>query len=47
MLNNLCENNSCPEGMECVADSRDTVYSCVCPESKKGQCSGKSLYLLP
>ncbi|XP_028271337.1 protocadherin Fat 1a isoform X3 [Parambassis ranga] len=44
VLNNLCENNPCPEGMECVADPRDTVYSCVCPESKKGKCSdGHSL----
>lgn len=42
VLNNLCENNPCPEGMECVADPRDTVYSCVCPEGKKGKCSGKT-----
>ncbi|MED6264863.1 long-chain fatty acid transporter fat1, partial [Characodon lateralis] len=39
VLNNLCENNPCPEGMDCVADPRDTVYSCVCPEGKKGKCS--------
>ncbi|KAM9769203.1 protocadherin Fat 1a isoform 1-T2 [Menidia menidia] len=44
VLNNLCENNPCPEGMECVADPRDSVYSCVCPEGKKGKCSeGHSL----
>lgn len=43
MLNNLCENNPCPEGMECVADPRDTEYSCVCPEAKKGKCSGKTI----
>ncbi|KAM4594935.1 protocadherin Fat 1a isoform 6-T10 [Fundulus diaphanus] len=44
VLNNLCENNPCPEGMDCVADPRDTVYSCVCPEAKKGKCSdGHSL----
>ncbi|XP_041822090.1 protocadherin Fat 1a [Chelmon rostratus] len=44
VLNNLCENSPCPEGMECVADPRDTVYSCVCPEGKKGKCSdGHSL----
>ncbi|XP_019958668.2 protocadherin Fat 1a isoform X1 [Paralichthys olivaceus] len=44
VLNNLCENNPCPEGMECVADPRATVYSCVCPEGKKGKCSdGHSL----
>uniref|UniRef100_A0A8C9XKL9 FAT atypical cadherin 1a n=1 Tax=Sander lucioperca TaxID=283035 RepID=A0A8C9XKL9_SANLU len=44
VLNNLCENNPCPEGMECVADPRDTVFSCVCPEGKKGKCSdGHSL----
>uniref|UniRef100_A0A3P8RFC4 FAT atypical cadherin 1a n=1 Tax=Astatotilapia calliptera TaxID=8154 RepID=A0A3P8RFC4_ASTCA len=44
VLNNLCENNPCPEGMECVADPRDTEYSCVCPEGKKSKCSdGHSL----
>ncbi|XP_058496668.1 protocadherin Fat 1a isoform X5 [Solea solea] len=44
VLNNLCENNPCPEGMECVADPRATMYSCVCPEGKKSQCSdGHSL----
>lgn len=43
MLNNLCENNPCPEGMECVADPRDTEYSCVCPEGKKSKCSGKTI----
>lgn len=42
VLNNLCETNPCPEGMECVADPRDTVYSCVCPEGKAGKCSGKT-----
>lgn len=42
MLNNMCENNPCPEGMECVADPRDSVYSCMCPEGKKGKCSGKN-----
>uniref|UniRef100_A0A4W6F173 FAT atypical cadherin 1a n=1 Tax=Lates calcarifer TaxID=8187 RepID=A0A4W6F173_LATCA len=44
VLNNLCENSPCPEGMECVADPRDSMYSCVCPEGKKGKCSdGHSL----
>uniref|UniRef100_A0A8C3A627 FAT atypical cadherin 1a n=1 Tax=Cyclopterus lumpus TaxID=8103 RepID=A0A8C3A627_CYCLU len=44
MLNNLCENHPCPEGLACEADPRDTVYSCVCPEGKKGKCSdGHSL----
>lgn len=43
VLNNLCENNPCPEGMECVADPRDAEYSCVCPEGKKGKCSGKTI----
>lgn len=47
VLNNLCENSPCPEGMECVADSRDAVYSCVCPEAKKGKCSGKNTHLVP
>lgn len=42
VINSLCENNPCPEGMECVADFRDTIYSCVCPEGKKGKCSGKT-----
>nr|XP_040041664.1 protocadherin Fat 1a isoform X1 [Gasterosteus aculeatus aculeatus]XP_040041665.1 protocadherin Fat 1a isoform X1 [Gasterosteus aculeatus aculeatus] len=42
--NNLCENDPCPEGTECVADPREAVYSCVCPEGKKGKCSdGHSL----
>lgn len=40
-LNNVCETSPCPEGMECVADIRDSVYSCVCPEAKAGKCSGK------
>uniref|UniRef100_A0A3Q1EXS7 Uncharacterized protein n=1 Tax=Acanthochromis polyacanthus TaxID=80966 RepID=A0A3Q1EXS7_9TELE len=44
VVNNLCENNHCPEGTECVADPRDIVYSCVCPEGKTGKCSdGHSL----
>ncbi|XP_037830702.1 protocadherin Fat 1a isoform X5 [Kryptolebias marmoratus] len=44
VLNNLCENNPCPEGMDCVADPTDTVYSCVCPEGKTAKCSdGQSL----
>lgn len=28
--------------MECVEDLRENEYSCVCPEGKKGKCSGKS-----
>ncbi|KAM3624275.1 uncharacterized protein V6R79_021361 [Siganus canaliculatus] len=44
VLNNLCENSPCPEGMECVPDPRDALYSCVCPEAKTGKCSdGHSL----
>lgn len=46
MLNDVCENNPCPEGMDCVADPRDTVYSCVCPEGKRGKCSGKKLFII-
>ncbi|XP_061575005.1 protocadherin Fat 1a isoform X2 [Cololabis saira] len=43
-FNDLCDNNPCPEGMECIANPRETVYSCVCPEGKKGKCSdGHSL----
>ncbi|XP_056266099.1 protocadherin Fat 1a isoform X2 [Pseudoliparis swirei] len=43
-VNNLCENHPCPEGLACVADPRDAVYTCVCPEGKKGKCSdGHSL----
>ncbi|XP_072318668.1 protocadherin Fat 1a [Eucyclogobius newberryi] len=44
MLNSLCDNSPCPEGMECVADPRENRYSCACPEGKKGKCSdGHSL----
>ncbi|TWW58827.1 protocadherin Fat 1a isoform X4 [Takifugu flavidus] len=44
VLNNACEKNPCPEGMECVEDLRENNYSCVCPEGKKGKCSdGHSL----
>uniref|UniRef100_A0A674MUG8 FAT atypical cadherin 1a n=1 Tax=Takifugu rubripes TaxID=31033 RepID=A0A674MUG8_TAKRU len=44
VLNNVCEKNPCPEGMECVEDLRENNYSCVCPEGKKGKCSdGHSL----
>lgn len=28
--------------MECVEDLRENNYSCVCPEGKKGKCSGKT-----
>ncbi|KAM8841936.1 protocadherin Fat 1a isoform 9-T12 [Synchiropus picturatus] len=43
-LNTVCENSPCPEGMECVADAREAVYSCVCPESRTGKCTdGHSL----
>lgn len=28
--------------MECVEDLRENEYSCVCPEGKKGKCSGRS-----
>ena len=45
VVNNLCESSPCPEGMECVADPRETIYSCVCPEGKKGKCSGKTTHL--
>ncbi|XP_061882625.1 protocadherin Fat 1a isoform X3 [Entelurus aequoreus] len=45
VLNNVCDNNPCPEGMDCIADPhRDTVHTCVCPEGKKTKCSdGHSL----
>lgn len=41
-MNNVCEKSPCPEGMECVEDLRENEYSCVCPEGKKGKCSGKT-----
>ncbi|XP_034043514.1 LOW QUALITY PROTEIN: protocadherin Fat 1a [Thalassophryne amazonica] len=44
VMNNLCENEPCPEGMECVADSKDSMYSCLCPEGRTSKCSdGHSL----
>uniref|UniRef100_A0A665T5P9 FAT atypical cadherin 1a n=1 Tax=Echeneis naucrates TaxID=173247 RepID=A0A665T5P9_ECHNA len=44
VLNDLCENHPCPEGMECMADPRENMYSCVCPEGKQTKCSdGHSL----
>lgn len=29
--------------MECVEELRENEYSCICPEGKKGKCSGKSI----
>ncbi|XP_056135970.1 protocadherin Fat 1a [Lampris incognitus] len=44
MTNKLCDNNPCPEGMDCIADLTDAAYSCVCPEGKQGKClDGHSL----
>lgn len=40
-MNNVCDKNPCPEGMECVEDVRENEYSCVCPEGKMGKCSGE------
>lgn len=42
MLNSVCEKSPCPEGMECVEDLREDEYTCVCPEGKKGKCSGEN-----
>uniref|UniRef100_A0AAY3ZWT0 FAT atypical cadherin 1 n=1 Tax=Denticeps clupeoides TaxID=299321 RepID=A0AAY3ZWT0_9TELE len=39
VLNRLCEENSCPEGMECVPDQKEGKFSCVCPDGKQGKCS--------
>lgn len=33
--------------MECVEDLREDEYTCVCPEGKKGKCSGESSCTLP
>ena len=43
MENKLCDTSPCPEGMECVADQTEASYSCVCPQGKTGQCTGKFL----
>ncbi|XP_061684885.1 protocadherin Fat 1a isoform X4 [Syngnathoides biaculeatus] len=44
VLNSVCDNSPCPEGLDCVADAhRDTKYTCVCPQGKSKCSDGHSL----
>ncbi|XP_044311184.1 protocadherin Fat 1 isoform X1 [Varanus komodoensis] len=38
LVNTACEGNPCPEGTECIADSREEKYTCVCHGSSTAQC---------
>ncbi|KAG9335984.1 hypothetical protein JZ751_003383 [Albula glossodonta] len=41
-LHRPCDGDPCPEGAECVADPKESKYSCMCPDGK--QCTeGPSL----
>lgn len=44
-MNSVCEGNPCPEGTECLGDPKEGKYSCVCQDSKAGQCPGKKFTL--
>lgn len=44
-VNSVCEGNPCPEGTECLGDPKEGKYTCVCQDSKAGQCPGKKLTL--
>lgn len=44
-MNSVCEGNPCPEGTECLGDPKEGKYTCVCQDSKTGQCPGKELTL--
>lgn len=52
-VNSVCEGNPCPEGTECLGDPKEGKYTCVCHDSKAGQCPGekfslkKNLWLKP
>ncbi|XP_061626492.1 protocadherin Fat 1a isoform X2 [Phyllopteryx taeniolatus] len=44
MLNSVCDNSPCPEGLDCVADAEgDAKYTCVCPQGKNKCSDGHSL----
>uniref|UniRef100_A0A3Q3D844 FAT atypical cadherin 1a n=1 Tax=Hippocampus comes TaxID=109280 RepID=A0A3Q3D844_HIPCM len=45
VLNSVCDNSPCPEGLDCAADAhRDTKYTCVCPQGTTSKCTdGHSL----
>lgn len=45
MVNSVCEGNPCPEGTECLGNPKEGKYTCVCQDSKAGQCPGKELAL--
>nr|XP_047934269.1 protocadherin Fat 1 isoform X2 [Anser cygnoides] len=38
IVNSVCEGNPCPEGTECLGDPKEGKYTCVCHDSKAGQC---------
>ncbi|XP_051939690.1 protocadherin Fat 1a isoform X4 [Hippocampus zosterae] len=45
ILNSVCDNSPCPEGLDCAADAhRDAKYTCVCPQGATSKCTdGHSL----
>uniref|UniRef100_A0A8C3XED6 FAT atypical cadherin 1 n=1 Tax=Cyanoderma ruficeps TaxID=181631 RepID=A0A8C3XED6_9PASS len=42
LVNSVCEGNPCPEGTECLGDPKEGKYTCVCQDSKAGQCPAGS-----
>uniref|UniRef100_A0A4W3J9S8 FAT atypical cadherin 1b n=1 Tax=Callorhinchus milii TaxID=7868 RepID=A0A4W3J9S8_CALMI len=39
-MHKLCEGNSCPADTECVPDTKEERYTCLCKNGKHSQCSG-------
>ncbi|XP_061108849.1 protocadherin Fat 1 isoform X2 [Conger conger] len=39
VLSTLCDGHPCPEGSVCVANQKEAVYTCACPDGKAGKCS--------
>uniref|UniRef100_A0A8C5P6Y2 FAT atypical cadherin 1 n=1 Tax=Leptobrachium leishanense TaxID=445787 RepID=A0A8C5P6Y2_9ANUR len=42
ILSNLCDENPCPEGTECVEDEKEEKYNCICLDNRYGQCNAGS-----